>query len=139
MTCNICKRSTYSLTPTPSGKACNMCAYLLHGIRMNSVADVSYTTDDGIVLWIKDNNVVEMWKDDGQTRIPSSTLVNRSIGEALELVRSHKLCSICGDVVDRLAGSHMAGKFCHTCWEEYKSSHSDICSMCHRPYYECVC
>ena len=103
---------------------------------MNCQADVELTTEDGIVLWIKDNMVTSIWSDNGSTLIPLS--VYEEFG--LDGVRGKKFCSMCfAEVVSERPHRHFAGLYCDVCWETYKKENSRKCLICGRPEWSCTC
>lgn len=154
MKCEFCGKDTNSLTPigtTPENQryGCSLCNYILTQEKMNNVADFAYETEDGITIWMKDNKVVDAWRDYGDTAIPLNKLVqtNKDIYNPIvliEFMREHKndrFCTHCGKIITEkeIAGRHFAFEGCSECWEKYKKSNSGACSLCRQPYYVCTC
>jgi hypothetical protein len=148
MICDICKKKVSSITSySKKLRICDTCQYIIFNKNMtgsvnSKVTEVrgSISTHDNICIWItSDGNIEYMW--DHHRSIHKSFYKGKTVAEIITKIRVNGsvVCSSCGKVQIKFAGSHFAGYYCTECWEQYKKKNSRICGSCRCPMWECVC
>lgn len=103
-------------------------------------------TEGEIVIWADEAHevVISAWLGRGSISIPF--VEGCPFVEVLEdckiaIANNEWWCITCGDVIDEetQGGSHMAGRYCKSCWEKYMRDHPSKCLKCGAPRWKCVC
>lgn len=104
-----------------------------------------YKDDLGIVLWIREDLVVDSaWFDNGTTAVYQPIYMGKNYEEVLRVITpiaksKERPCTVCGELTLMKDNRHFASVFCPDCWEEYKKKYSRRCPMCGQPMWRCTC
>jgi len=147
MKCSYCNKDKSSIQHSLiTGDICDECHYLITGKQINDSYHRQFRNGD-LVIWIRDEQIREVWCDNGSTSIPFDS-IDRT-GSLLEqikrLIEKREKgilnCSKCSKELKKeyIAHRHFAGIYCKKCAEEYKKENSRKCGICGSPIYECCC
>ena len=100
---------------------CDLCRFLLMGMKQSEYCDYSYKTEDGISLWIQNGEIVDAWMDKGMTAVNLKVIHNRNPIAVIDFIRRCLIddglvtCSGCGKFISKDSYSRWAGHYCKEC------------------------
>ncbi len=84
--------------------------------------DTEWEFSNGLIIWFKDHEPVEMWKDYGQYNITGVIRDNKNtaIDKAVSIINEDKsVCSYCGKITDEVKHTNFGGYMCEDCIKSF--------------------